>query len=93
MHTTFNLGTALQQRFFNLSNQYIDLVGNHDDNVKIYLGNRILPIDGILYTQNPAGTPRIYGGNALVQYLQETFVLGDVPKVSIINPTTFWVYP
>jgi|688.fasta_scaffold508674_2 hypothetical protein len=93
MHTTFNLITALQQGFFNLPNQYINLVGNHLDNVTIYLGNRIQPIFGSLYTQNPVNIPRVYGGNALVQYLQETFVDGNVPNVSIINPTTFWVYP
>jgi len=92
MHTTFNLRTALQQGFFNLSNQYIDLVGNHNDAVIIYLGANREFITGSLYTQNPPGTPRIYGGNALIEFLNETFIEGDVPNVSIINPVTFWVY-
>lgn len=92
MHTTFNLQTALQQGFFNLSNQYIDLVGQHDDNVIIYLGTNKIPINGKLYTQNPPNTPRIYQGRELVQFLKETFKEGDVPNVSIINPVTFWIY-
>ena len=31
MHTTFNLKTALEQKFFNLSKKYIGLVGHHED--------------------------------------------------------------
>lgn len=92
MHTTFNLQTALQQGFFNLQSQYIGLVGLHLDEVKIYLGANPEPIIGTLYTQNPKGTPRIYGGSTLIQFLEETFEEGDVPNVSIINPITFWVY-
>lgn len=92
MHTTFNLKTALEQKFFNLSKKYIDLVGNHEDTVSIYIGAKREPINGVLYTQNPIDTPRIYGGNELLQYLKETFKEGDVPNVSIINPITFWIY-
>ncbi len=92
MHTTFNIQTALQQGFFNLGNHYIDYVGNHGDSISIYLGANREPITGTLYTQNPPGKPRIYGGNALVSYLQETFEEGGNPNVSIINPVTFWVY-
>ncbi len=93
MHTTFNLQTALKQGFFNLSNQYLDLVGNHEDAVLIYLGTNREPLPATLYTQNPLGTPRIYGGNRLVEYLSQTFETGDVPNVSIINQVTFWIYP
>jgi hypothetical protein len=92
MHTTFNLNTALQQGFFNLGNQFIDFVGNHLEPVTIYLGTNREALNGTLYTQNPIGTPRIYGGNALIAFLQQTFEEGDIPKVSIINPVTFWVY-
>jgi hypothetical protein len=92
MHTTFNIKTALEQKFFNLSKKYIDLVGNHDDDVLIYLGAKIEPIKGVLYTHNPIDTPRIYGGNELVAFLKENFKENDVPNVSIINPITFWIY-
>lgn len=92
MHTTFNLKTALEQKFFNLSKKYIGLVGHHEDAVKIYLGTNKEPINGILYTKNPIDIPRIYGGNELITFLNEYFKENDVPNVSIINPITFWIY-
>lgn len=93
MRTTTNLtATPFEQGFLNLSNQYIDLVGNHLDPITIYLGNNREPISGTLYTANPVKTPRIRGGVLMSEWFQQNCEVGQVLNVSIINPVTFWVY-
>jgi hypothetical protein len=93
MHTTTHLTAApFNQGFFNLSNQFIDLVGNHLEAITIYLGNNREPILGTLYTAYPLNTPRIRGGNAMSEWFLQNCEVGQVLNVSIINPVTFWVY-
>jgi hypothetical protein len=93
MHTNCNLtATCFEQGFLNLSIQYIDLVGNHLEPITIYLGNNREPILGTLYTENPLNVPRIRGGNTMSNWFEENFQVGQLLNVSIINPSTFWVY-
>lgn len=93
MHTICNLTAAcFEQGFLNLSNQYIDLVGNHLEPITIYLGNNREPIVGTLYTENPVNVPRIRGGNNMHNWFEENCQVGQRLNVSIINPITFWVY-
>ncbi|OAB30556.1 hypothetical protein SAMN05444395_11135 [Flavobacterium fryxellicola] len=93
MHTTTTLTTApFEQGFLNLSNQFIDLVGNHLEPITIYLGNNREPIPGTLYTANPINTPRIRGGNTMSEWFLQNCEVRQILNVSIINPVTFWVY-
>ena len=93
MHTLCNLTAAcFEQGFLNLSNQYIDLVGNHLESITIYMGNNREPIQGTLYTANPINVPRIRGGNILHNWFEENCQVNQILNVSIINPVIFWVY-
>ena len=93
MHTNTTLTTApFEQGFLNLSNQFIDLVGNHLERIIIFLGNNREAIPGTLYTANPLNTPRIRGGVLMSEWFQQNCEVGQVLNVSIINPVTFWVY-
>lgn len=89
MHTISHLTRIpFEQGFLNIQNQYFEFLGNHLDNITIYLGNQVLPINGSLYTE----TPRIYGGNLMRNWFEANCQIGQYLNVSIINPVTFWVY-
>ena len=91
MNTNFTLQVAYQEQgIINLQRRYLNLVGIHLSVIKIYIGSVIFPINGTLYTENPA-LPRLRGGNELSEWFQ-TFQIGQVLNVTIINPVTFWIH-
>lgn len=92
MHTTCNLPkTPFEQGFLNLSAKYIDLVGNHLEEITIFLGSQKKPIRGKLHIKNPV-VPRIRAGKEMIEWFKQNCEIGETLNVSIINPITFWVY-
>jgi len=82
------LGDAYYNRgFFNVRVRYSELFGVDYSEIKIQLGKDSKKIihGHINRRDNKNGTPRIFGGRELKQWIQSNFRQGDVFKVEVLS--------
>ena len=79
--------TYFDKGFFNLGVAVDALIMPGNGAVVIELGGSHRSIEGrIDRTANQNGTPRIFGGAALRNWLQDNFHLGDRVEVHVLDP-------
>lgn len=80
------LGIAYyNQGFFNIGVNQSDLLGGHNEDIKVHLGNDKIINARIDRTTNGNGTPRIMCGVDYRNWVQKNFKQGDQMTVKIIS--------
>lgn len=80
--------------FFNVSVRFSDLLGEDNSEIKIQLGNdpNNLTLGHINRMANSNGTPRIFGGRELKNWIQSNFKFADEFRVQILSPNSIKVF-
>lgn len=87
---SINLGKKYyNEGFFNTGVEYSKLFGNDKDDIKIQLGDDVnrYTLGHINRTANSNGSPRIFGGRELKNWIQTELKFGEEFNVKVINPT------
>jgi len=90
------LGEAYyNQGFFNISQEYSDLIGPDNTSIDLDLGKDAEDtIQGYINrTANKNGSPRIMGGKNLRTWIHRNFSLGEILEVGIISPIAIRLSP
>ena len=80
--------TYFEKGFFNVGVDRGGSLGEDGETIELYLGNMATPALGTINRRaNLNGTPRIFGGKRLRQWVQETMKQDDTMTVEVLNPT------
>jgi hypothetical protein len=80
--------TYFEKGFFNIGVDGGGSLGEDGETIELYLGNMATPALGTINRRaNLNGTPRIFGGKRLRQWVQETMKQDDTMTVEVLTPT------
>jgi len=81
--------TYYQSGFFNITVDFNRYIGNHQEIIKLQLGNSGKVLKGRIDRRaNKNGTPRIHGGSDLRNWFQSIYNIGDTIEIYILSPVS-----